>query len=470
MRNNIPLNKNPLDIELILKSHSNKLNDYIGEVASLIYSIYSCNELCRINLFNWIYSFISYNLDKLKLYQNNPNLSTMGSMLNVLAILLKIFFDQQIYLKIDYPVFIFKAVSEIDPLFTLSSNRINFGKIFERINSALVKEIIVNESDEYNYKEYNLNTELFFIINTMISLTVKNFDEDLIAVSNKIDDMYRNGQTGEQLYKDSIVIEKATTCYTKNPEINKNMIRFLETSAFFLFALNNKKYPQINLQKGDVNYVDFLEDFYNYIDISDNFALSLLPESIIKNIIHSSLFIRKYSSDSLMLEYSSTKAVVYFSLIFSSHVDLIKNPHLRADILDILIYIFVVYQSEKNSKISSIFKLINEHYIKNSLLFSLMRVFIDAERLGTSNQFYEKFSVRHKILYMIENVMKANKSLFLNKIVEYANNYNEDASKMINLLMNDITFLNDECIERLMDIKRYEDLVDDVNKYKITLC
>jgi uncharacterized Fe-S radical SAM superfamily protein PflX len=35
---------------------------------------------------------------------------------------------------------------------------------------------------------------------------------------------------------------------------------------------------------------------------------------------------------------------------------------------------------------------------------------------------------------------------------------------MINLLINDLTFLNDECIERLMDIKRYQDLIDDVMK------
>ena len=59
--------------------------------------------------------------------------------------------------------------------------------------------------------------------------------------------------------------------------------------------------------------------------------------------------------------------------------------------------------------------------------------------------------------------MKANKQLFTQKIIDYANEYKEDCTKMINLLMNDLTFLNDECIERLMDIKRYQDLKDDVS-------
>jgi hypothetical protein len=94
-----------------------------------------------------------------------------------------------------------------------------------------------------------------------------------------------------------------------------------------------------------------------------------------------------------------------------------------------------------------------------------MRVFIDAERLGTANQFYEKFSIRHKIFYLIENIMKSHKGIYTDKIIEYANNYTEDTTKMVTLLMNDLTFLSDECIERLIEIKRYQDLTEDVNKY-----
>lgn len=94
-----------------------------------------------------------------------------------------------------------------------------------------------------------------------------------------------------------------------------------------------------------------------------------------------------------------------------------------------------------------------------------MRVFIDAERLGTANQFYEKFSIRNKIFSLIENIMKTHHNIYTEKIVEFANNYKFDATKMVNLLMNDLTFLIDECIERLMEIKRYQDLKDDTEKF-----
>jgi ubiquitin conjugation factor E4 B len=94
-----------------------------------------------------------------------------------------------------------------------------------------------------------------------------------------------------------------------------------------------------------------------------------------------------------------------------------------------------------------------------------MRVFIDAERLGTANQFYEKFSIRNKIFYLIENIMKSHKTVYTEKIIEYANNYSFDTTKMVNLLMNDLTYLIDECIERLIEIKRYQDLVEDTAKF-----
>ncbi len=115
--------------------------------------------------------------------------------------------------------------------------------------------------------------------------------------------------------------------------------------------------------------------------------------------------------------------------------------------------------------VSNILKFLGDEFIKDNLIISLMRVFIDAERLGTANQFYEKFSIRNKIFYLIENIMKTHSVIYTQKIIEYANNYSFETTKMVNLLMNDLTFLSDECIERLIEIKRYQDLTDDINKF-----
>lgn len=111
----------------------------------------------------------------------------------------------------------------------------------------------------------------------------------------------------------------------------------------------------------------------------------------------------------------------------------------------------------------------NDEYVQKHLIFSIIKVFVDAERLGTSNQFYEKFSIRYKILYLIENINKSNRNLFTNKIMEFSEHNQDDMVKMINLLMNDLTFLYDEVVTRLEEIKSYQDLLDNVNKYFLNL-
>jgi len=84
-----------------------------------------------------------------------------------------------------------------------------------------------------------------------------------------------------------------------------------------------------------------------------------------------------------------------------------------------------------------------------------MRVFNDAERLGTSNQFFEKFNIRHKILNLLYN----------NKIIDYANEYEEDCTKTVSVMMGDLNYFNEECIDRLSQIKKYQDLIADKERY-----
>jgi hypothetical protein len=135
------------------------------------------------------------------------------------------------------------------------------------------------------------------------------------------------------------------------------------------------------------------------------------------------------------------------------------------EIFDIMIYFFYLSPKEKTGKINQIFKLLNEKFIKESLMVSILRVFIDAERLGTSNQFYEKFTVRQKILFLIDNINKGYGQLFVENIKAYTEKHNEESTKMINLLMNNLTYLNDECIENLSIIKKYQDLISEKEKY-----
>jgi ubiquitin conjugation factor E4 B len=265
-----------------------------------------------------------------------------------------------------------------------------------------------------------------------------------------------------------IILEQFLMVYLRNKEVHKGLLRFSEVSTFLIFSLNNKKYSQDQFSKNtkNINYKEFLDDFYYHINFDDNFAISFLPQFIYQNLITISKFVRRFNEDSLIEHLYCTKALVYFSLIFSCQTNLIKNPHFRMEIFDIMIFFFATNNAkDKTKRINNIFKLLNEKFIKESLMVSILRVFVDAERLGTSNQFYEKFSVRAKILMLIENINKGYGRLFEENIRAYTEKYPEESRKMVNNLLNDLIYLNDECIENLKAIKKYEDLLSDKERY-----
>jgi ubiquitin conjugation factor E4 B len=262
-----------------------------------------------------------------------------------------------------------------------------------------------------------------------------------------------------------IILEQFLLLYLRNKEVHKGLLRFSEVCTFLIFSLNNNKYTQDRFSKNykDINYKEFLDDFYDYINFDDNFAISFLPQFIYQNLITISQFVKNYNEDSLIENIYCTKALVYYSLIFSCQTNLIRNPHFRMEIFDIMIFFFATNNAkDKTKKINKIYKLLNEKFIKEKLMVSILRVFVDAERLGTSNQFYEKFNVRHKILLLIENINKGYGHLFEENIRTYMEKYPEDGKKMINSLLADLIYLNNECIEDLKLIKKYEDLISDI--------
>jgi hypothetical protein len=126
----------------------------------------------------------------------------------------------------------------------------------------------------------------------------------------------------------------------------KNILKFSEITSILIFTLNNNKYFQ-NSQNIDLNH--FSDDFYNHIDSTDITSISILPLAVIKNTIQSALITRKYQGDILVSDMLATKILIYYSLIYSSQIEIINNPHLRSEIFDILIYFFIIYSNERNS-------------------------------------------------------------------------------------------------------------------------
>ena len=470
MRSVINLNKPKREADIIIDNYTNKLNNYLNEVVDFLIVMYSKDPVYTI--LNWAYELIKLNLDKIKLYKNTEVLSTDGFLMNVIIILNKIIFKEYeagIQNEENYSYFIFKMVGKIDSLFTLTDKYIPFSK-FDRTNPEEVNPLL-KEANDNAPATFSIYTKLFFIQQTFIYITIKNFMNTVEMFSRKVQD--KISENGGNFKNDidlqnMIILEQFLMVYLRNKELHKGFLQFSEVSTFFIFSLNNKVYSQHKFSNNpkEINYKEFLDDFYYHIDFNDNFAISLLPQFIYQNMITISKYVRMYKEESLIENVYCTKALVYFSLIFSCQNNLIKNPHFRMEIFDIMIFFFVNKDiKDKTKRISKIYKLLNEKFIKKTLMVSILKVFIDAERLGTSNQFYEKFSVRAKILLLIEHINIGYGHLFEQNIKEYTEKYHEECKKMVNNLLNDLIFLNDECIENLKAIKKYEDLLNDTERY-----
>lgn len=195
------VHKSQLDIDSVLKYRTKKQNDLLDLVTKMIYILFEHSENSRQILKNWIYTFIKMNVDKIKIYHKNEFLSKNGFTANVLFIVLNIIFDQEQFLELKHSnEFLFHFAKDIEINFSLSNNRIDFGKV-ERINTDSVKEILTNVgSEEHNFVEYNLNSELFFIANTLLEFLIKNIDNQYGQLSSELGNLHEN-DNGSHAYR-----------------------------------------------------------------------------------------------------------------------------------------------------------------------------------------------------------------------------------------------------------------------------
>lgn len=122
----------------------------------------------------------------------------------------------------------------------------------------------------------------------------------------------------------------------------------MQLTCMFLICCNNKKYdPRKNSDFIDTDLFKFNEDFYENLDKTDIINLSILPNLLVKNILQTISLLRKSYPDIFVEQMNSTRTILYFSIIYSSEIDLIQNPHLRSELLEIILALLIVDQEEK---------------------------------------------------------------------------------------------------------------------------
>jgi hypothetical protein len=123
--------------------------------------------------------------------------------------------------------------------------------------------------------------------------------------------------------------------------------KFLDVSLITVLSLQKYNFFEENLDTKQLTLHHFAENLFTNFDFNEVMGLCIFPVSLIKNIINTITFLRKCYPEVLANEYSSSRLLVYFALIYSCTPNIIKNPHLRSEIFDILLQMLIVYDSEK---------------------------------------------------------------------------------------------------------------------------
>ncbi|XP_013109413.2 ubiquitin conjugation factor E4 B [Stomoxys calcitrans] len=170
-------------------------------------------------------------------------------------------------------------------------------------------------------------------------------------------------------------------------------------------------------------------------------AFSALPEWYIDDIAEFILFAMQHAQNDIRNAIDHSIVTWLLTSVCAPHM--IKNPYVTAKLVEVL---FVFSLGPANILNISIW---NHELAQTVLCSSLMKFYVDIETTGQSTEFYDKFTIRYHISHLFKSMWESpvHRQVMINE-----SNNGKQFVKFINMLMNDTTFLLDECLENLKRI------------------
>ncbi|KAI0365724.1 ubiquitin conjugation factor E4 [Pilatotrama ljubarskyi] len=174
-------------------------------------------------------------------------------------------------------------------------------------------------------------------------------------------------------------------------------------------------------------------------------SFRILPEYLIEDVIEYHLYIVRQSPNSL--ELSGKNEMLIWCLTFLTSTWYIKNPFLKAKIVEVLFYGTYSWGEHR----SVLTTLLNTHQMAlKHLMPALMNFYIEVEQTGASSQFYDKFNSRRNIAHIFKVIW--NNQAHRDALKNEAAVNSERFVRFVNLMINDVTYLLDESLTDLAKI------------------
>lgn len=176
------------------------------------------------------------------------------------------------------------------------------------------------------------------------------------------------------------------------------------------------------------------------------FKFAAVPEFFVESLTDFILFCARYANESLLDPAFGSIVTFVLLMVCSSHY--FKNPYLVTKLVEI---VFMMTPGIMQTRHNMIEQFLN-HPLATNLATALMTLYIDCEAMGGSNEFFDKFSVRYHLSVVLKQAWEH--PTHRQTIVAQSSLPLENSLfiRFVNMLINDVTFLLDEALDRLKAI------------------
>ncbi|KAK9722707.1 Ubiquitin conjugation factor E4 [Basidiobolus ranarum] len=442
-----PSTKTHADIQSSMISLRGTLQNLHSTLFNIMNSIVRASPESRQSLLEYYAEVIRKNEKRAQMQVDRKTVSSDGYMTNLTATLLKFcdpFLDAQC-----------SKIDRVDPDYFRKSKLINIAET-TKINATQ------EESDSY-YKEAIADAKAPNFISDIFFLTVDFHHYGLLRsfayYNNFIRDFSEMRKQYERMKEDAPRWANTPTA-ALNEEILKRCKAQLEKQMTQKLCLDTQLLDS-QLLLDSMRFYNFVMNWLIRLvdpkqqhpwtrvslplptEISERFAM--LPEYIIEDIAEFFLFVARYNPN-LFSQTSSCDDLINFIVTFIGNSKYIKNPYLKAKLVEILFFFTLPFPGEPSGGLAAYFDtntLALEH-----LMPALMKFYVEVEQTGLHSQFYDKFNIR----YNISQVLKAAWKNQIHKERLAQESGSEMFVRFINLLINDTTYLLDEGLSKLSEI------------------
>lgn len=412
------------DIKLNVRMEINLMH---ADLHKIMFNLLKNKDISKKPTLTWIAYAIEGNKTRAMMRENFEQCSSDGFLLNLNAVLLRL--CEPFVIKGD------TSLHQISPAFSMTKLIIDFRSETKTCaNTQQVEQYAKeNEKDlDGVTKPFNFVTEIFFYTYRCLQIgLLKSFlhYRNLLKPWNDAYAKYELTKSPKELeeYHKLCVAKWSAEIVLMDFDILGNALSFYSYASKWLMYVADPEGKGLPLDKTSVpKNFSILNEYY--IETIEDFLLTLAR------------FVPK------RLDGADVRDIVNMLVYFMDNNEYLVNPYIRAKGPEVLSQL-IPYDDGKNS-INA--ELLNSAILKNPvtefhLIPAMVKLYVDLEKTGSSNQFYDKFNPRYYMAVLLKYIWKF--GVFKNSLIDMAKS--AELLRFLNMVLNDAIFLLDESMKHL---------------------